>query len=720
MRHETGFRTSKGKPFPLGASHEKKGGVNFALFSRNCSKVVLELFSSGDLEKPVHSVELRPERNRTGDIWHVLVHGMEPDTLYAYRVFGDYSPEKNGSRFNPKKLLIDPYARALVGLENLRDDAMYGYDRGAGRDADLVPSKIDNATFAVKCAVIDESSFDWEDDRPPRVPLSRTIIYETHARGFTRHATSKVTCPGTFAGLLEKIPYLKELGVTAVELLPVHAFNENEIIRVSPVTGVRLKNYWGYNSLSFFALNPGYSASKNPEGALNEFKKTVRELHRAGIEVILDVVYNHTGEGNEVGPTFSFRGIDNQVYYILEDNRFYKNYSGCGNTVRCNHQAVKQMVLDSLRYFVTELHVDGFRFDLAAILGRSQKGEWIGENSLLRDIQDDPVLSGTKLIAEGWDASGFYKVGEFPDGWAEWNGKYRDDVRRFLRGDDGMVSAFATRICGSPDLYSDDGRTPAHSINFITSHDGFTMRDLVSFNQKHNKQNGENNSDGSDDNFSHNFGAEGETGDPAINRARIRQVKNFMAVLMLSQGTPMIQGGDEFFRTQRGNNNCYCQDNEISWMDWSFREKYSEVFDFFKKMITLRKENPVFRLEAYYTKKDPKLAGSQELMTWHGVKQGRPDWSHFSHSLAFTLNGTPEITGIPGYDRRFYVAINAHNSSLSFEIPECRPGKRWRLAVNTYERAGRDAFLMEDAPFFDPKTFTLPPKSVIALFDGQA
>jgi len=719
MRQEMNFRISKGKPYPLGATHEKKGGVNFAIFSKNCTGVTLELFSAGDREKPIHCVELRPERNRTGDIWHVLVQGLGCETLYAYRISGDYSPGKNGFRFNPKKILIDPYARALVGMDTLKDAAMYGYDRNQKVDSDLVPSQVDNTGVAVKCAITGDSSFDWDDDRPPRIPLSRTIIYETHVRGFTRHSSSKTVNPGTFAGLIEKIPYLLELGVTAVELLPVHAFNENEIIRVNPFSGVRLKNYWGYNSLSFFALHPNYAAAGDPEGKLSEFKKMVLELHRVGIEVILDVVYNHTGEGNEVGPTFSFRGIDNSVYYLLENNRFYKNFSGCGNTVNCNHQAVKQMILDSLRYFVTEMHVDGFRFDLAAILGRDIKGEWIGENSLLRDIQEDPVLSGTKLIAEGWDASGFYKVGEFPDGWAEWNGKYRDDVRRFLRGDEGMASSFATRICGSPDLYSDDGRTPAHSVNFITSHDGFTMRDLVSFNVKNNIGNGENNTDGCNDNYSFNFGAEGETGDPSINRARIRQVKNFISVLMISQGIPMILGGDETYRTQRGNNNCYCQDNETSWIDWGNLKRYSEIFEFFKKLIALRKENPVFRLESYYTRKDPKLFGNQELITWHGVKPEKPDWSHFSRTIAFTLNGSPEITGIPGYDRRFYVAINSHREGLVFEIPRPRTGVKWHLAVNTFEKQGSDAYLIEDAPVFESSALTIPPRSLIILFDKQ-
>lgn len=715
MQHE--YKLLKGRPYPLGSSFDKKGGFNFAVLSKNTSVVALEFYKLSELSKPLISIELNPKKNKTGDIWHALVSGLNFGELcYAYRFYGDYSPKETGDRFNPSKLLIDPYARALVSIDNRwHFDEAYGYDKGLKKDIDLIPSAVDNSKTAMKCVINDDSHYDWRDDHHPRIPLNKTIIYETHVRGTTMHASSKVLSRGTFAGIVEKIPYFKELGITAIEFLPVHEFNENEIIRVNPKTGERLKNYWGYNSLSFFALNGLYSSSARPGGVIDEFRDMVRSLHCANIEVILDVVYNHTGEGNEVGPTLAFRGIDNRLYYHLENNRYYKNYSGCGNTLNCNHSAVKQMIIDSLRYFVTELRVDGFRFDLAAILGRDARGEWIGANSLLRDISEDPVLSGTKLIAEGWDAAGCYKVGEFPPGWAEWNGKFRDDIRSFIKGDDGYVSAFATRICGSPDLYG-DGRAPYHSINFVTSHDGFTMRDLVTYNRKNNFENGENNADGIDDNRSYNYGAEGETGDAEINRTRIRQVKNFATMLMISQGTPMILGGDEFYRTQRGNNNCYCQDNELSWFNWELIDHYSEVFDYFKKIIAFRKQNPVFCLETFLSKSDahnPELYS--KFIEWHGVKLNQPDWSYFSHSLAFTINGLSKITAIKNYDRRFYIAVNAFNGPLEFELPSTRPKTRWRLKADTFEQRGKDIFEDGDMPSVADKKIKVRSRSIVIL-----
>jgi glycogen operon protein len=696
---------------------DKKGGFNFAILSKNTSGVALEFYKLSELSMPLISIELSPKKNKTGDIWHVHITGLNFSELcYAYRFHGDYLPEKTGDRFNPSKLLIDPYARALVSIDNRWhfDDA-YGYDKSLKKDMDLTPRASDNSKTAMKCVITDDSHYEWHDDHHPRIPLNKTIIYETHVRGTTMHSSSKVFSRGTFAGITEKIPYFKELGITAIEFLPVHEFNENEIIRVNPKTGERLKNYWGYNSLSFFALNGLYSSSARPGGVVDEFRDMVRSLHSADIEVILDVVYNHTGEGNEVGPTLAFRGIDNRLYYHLENNRYYKNYSGCGNTLNCNHSAVKQMIIDSLRYFVTELHVDGFRFDLAAILGRDASGEWIGANSLLRDISEDPVLSGTKLIAEGWDAAGCYKVGEFPPGWAEWNGKFRDDIRSFIKGDDGYVSALATRICGSSDLYG-NGRAPYHSINFITCHDGFTLRDLVTYNEKNNFENGENNADGANDNRSYNYGAEGETGDGEINRTRVRQVKNFATILMISQGTPMILGGDEFYRTQRGNNNCYCQDNKLSWFNWECIDRYPEVFNYFKKIIAFRKQNPIFCLETFLSKSDahnPELYS--KFIEWHGVKLNQPDWSYFSHSLAFTINGLSKITSIKNYDRRFYFAINAFNGTLEFEAPQARPKTRWRLKADTFGEAGKDIFEDGDMPFVADKKIKVRPRSIVIL-----
>jgi glycogen operon protein len=711
------YKSLKGRPYPLGSSFDKKGGLNFAVLSKNSQGVTLEFYKLNDLGSPFISFELNPKKNKTGDVWHIHIIGLDFSVLcYAYRFSGEYSPEKTGDRFNRNKLLIDPYARALVSSDNRwHFDAAYGYDKAQTKDVDMYPSPVDNSGPGMKCVLVDDSHYDWQDDHHPRIPLNKTIIYETHARGTTMHPSARVASRGTFAGIAEKIPYFRELGITAIEFLPVHEFNEDEIIRVNPKTGERLKNYWGYNSLSFFALNSLYSSSKEPGGVVAEFKDMVRQLHRADIEVILDVVYNHTGEGNEVGPSVAFRGIDNRLYYHLDNNRFYKNYSGCGNTLNCNHSAVKQMILDSLRYFVSEMHVDGFRFDLAAILGRDASGAWIGVNSLLRDIEEDPVLAGTKLIAEGWDAAGCYKVGEFPPGWAEWNGKFRDDIRSFMKGDDGCVSALATRICGSPDLYG-NGRAPYHSINFITSHDGFTLRDLVTYNNKNNFENGEYNADGTDDNRSYNYGAEGETGDIEINRTRIRQVKNFVTLLMISQGTPMILGGDEFYRTQRGNNNCYCQDNKLSWFDWDFIEKYREVFDYFKKIIAFRRENPIFCLETFLNKSDahnPEI--SAKFIDWHGVKLNQPDWSHISHSLAFTVNGLSKITSIKNYDKRFYIAINAFLQPLIFELPPARPKMHWRLKADTFEKSGKDIFADDEMPARVESTIKVRPRSIVIL-----
>ncbi len=709
------YKVLKGKPSPLGVSFDKKGGINFAVFSKNCTAVTLELFTPQNTEIPFAIIEFNPKKNKTGDIWHADINGLDHNFLYLYKIDGPYSPQK-GMRFNKNKALIDPYAKAVYGKIEYNETGIYGYDKTVRFDADLVPSSIDNTRTSLKSVVIDESNFDWEDDQAPRIPLSKSIIYEMHVRGFTAHSSSGVKNRGTFDGIIEKIPYLKELGVTAIELLPVHFFNENEIIRVNPKTGEKLKNYWGYNSLSFFALNNVYSSAKEPGGAVFEFKKMVKELHRAGIEVILDVVYNHTGEGNEVGPTISFKGIDNSVYYLLENNRYYKNYSGCGNTLNCNHQAVKQMILDSLRYFVTEMHVDGFRFDLAAILGRNAAGEWIGENSLLRDIQEDPILSGTKLIAEGWDAAGLYIVGEFLEGWAEWNGKFRDDMRSFVKGDNGFVSAVATRLYGSPDLYNDDGRAPFHSINFLTSHDGFTLRDLVSYNSKKNFENGEQNHDGADDNRSYNHGVEGETGDPMINRLRLRQVKNLITLLMISQGTPMILGGDEFYRTQRGNNNCYCQDNDISWFDWRNVAKNAELFHFFKEIIKFRKENQAFCLEKFpHRYEDSKTGEHIDFIEWHGVKLNAPDWSYTARTLAFIMNCFPEVTGIPDIRKRLFVIINMHHEHLEFEIPPNLPGKKWYIKLNTYEIRGREITPDDSKNFVAAKKIRLNDRSIIIL-----
>ncbi|MCP1364233.1 glycogen debranching protein GlgX, partial [Halomonas sp. BBD48] len=560
------IEVQRGAPLPMGA-HIHGEGANFALFSRHARRVHLELFELPEDAEPARVIRLDPFRNRTGDVWHVWVNGIRPGQLYAYRLDGPCQPEE-GHRFNFHKLLLDPYARAITLNSN--------WDYGPARDYDpstleLTRSMLDSADAMPKCIVI-QDDFDWQDDLPPRHPWSKTVIYETHVRGFTRHPSADVMHPGTYRGLMEKIPYLKELGVTALELMPVHEFNERQLPEIHPLTGesFTVYNYWGYNSVGYFAPKASYSSAGSQRQQVREFKTLVRTLHQAGIEVILDVVFNHTAEGNELGPTLSFRGIDNSIYYMLaDDKRRYRNYSGTGNTFNANHPVVRGYILDSLRYWVVEMHVDGFRFDLASILGRDCDGKLLANAPLPAQIAEDPVLRNVKLIAEAWDIAGAYELGTFSERrWSEWNGRYRDDIRRFWRGDEGMLGVFASRICGSADIYAVSGKGPENSINFVTCHDGFTLNDLVSYSRKHNEANGEHNCDGTDENYSANYGTEGETSDAIIEMMRERQIKNFFLTLLISRGVPMLLGGDEFRRTQGGNNNAYCQDNETSWCDW--------------------------------------------------------------------------------------------------------------------------------------------------------
>jgi isoamylase len=558
---EEKFITSAGFALPMGAFLKPKG-VNFAVFTRHAETVTLVLFRSGT-EKPCAEIPLDPNVNRTGHIWHILVHGLDPNLRYGYRMSGPCDPKGAGHYFSPKNLLLDPYAKALTG----------GSQWGVHYCRDGLCSPL--SSFQRRCCIVG-NEFDWEGDRPLNIPLEKSIIYELHVRGFTRHASSGVPHPGTYQGLVEKIPYLKKLGITAVELLPVAEFNELELTNHNPFTGEKLKNFWGYSPLAFFAPKAAYAVNGRNGNQVREFKEMVKALHRAGIEVILDVVFNHTAEGGSDGPVISFRGLDNIIYYLLDPrSREYLNFSGCGNTVNCNHPLVRHLIMDCLRYWVMEMHVDGFRFDLASILGRDQQGNVLSNPPMVEKIAEDPILAHTKIIAEAWDAAGLYQVGSFSTNrrWAEWNGRFRDDVRRFLCGHEGMVAALATRIGGSADLYQDDGRRPHNSINFITSHDGFTLYDQVSYNEKHNLANGEGNRDGCNNNLSWNSGSEGPTDDEAINELRLRRIKTFAAILMLSQGVPMLMAGDEFGRTQRGNNNAYCQDNETSWLDWELAEK---------------------------------------------------------------------------------------------------------------------------------------------------
>jgi len=645
-----------GKALPLGASLVNDG-VNFAVFSRNATDVTLIVFESTNSNSSWKEISLNKKGNKTGNIWHCFVRGLGAGTCYLYRADGPYFPEK-GMRFNPYKVLLDPYAKALTDISNWDYGKCAGYDpTHPGRD--LTYSYEDDIAHQPRCIVINDN-FDWQGDTPLNYPLRFSVIYETHVKSLTAHPSSHVQYPGTYMGVIEKIPYFKDLGITSLEFLPVQEFNENEIPRHNPNTGERLKNYWGYSTVAFFAPKGSYAADKTPGSQVREFKEMVRELHKAGIEVILDIVFNHTAEGNEQGPTFSFRGLDNSIYYILNENRrYYQNYSGCGNTMNCNHPVVRTFILDCLRYWVMEMHVDGFRFDLGSILGRDQNGKMMENPPTLERIAEDPVLNSTKIIAEAWDAGGAYQVGWFPGGrWAEWNDKYRDNIRKYWRSDPKETRYFATRISGSSDLYLRDGRKPFHSINFLTSHDGFTLKDLVSYNGKHNENNGEENRDGNNYNLSYNYGVEGSTDDPLIKSIRERQIKNFFATLMISLGTPMILGGDEIGRTQNGNNNAYCQDNDISWYDWSLLEQNKELYRFVKEMIAFRLRHPGFMRPEFYTGKEGNYNAIPDI-SWYDEEGESPNWDKIGYFLALCIDGSRAETLADRDDNDFYIIFNA-------------------------------------------------------------
>jgi glycogen operon protein len=603
------YQYSPGSPLPQGV-HLANDGVNFTLFSRHATRVWLLLFDNVGAVHPFQTIELDPKHHKTGDIWHIRILNAGRGLVYAYRVDGPFQPER-GHRFDAAKILIDPCATALTSPKKL-DFGVICQPMGTN---ELVCPDV---PAIVKCLVTD-NSFDWEDDRPLYHPWSDLVIYETHVRGLTLSPTAGSKSPGTFLGVIDKIPYLKELGINAIEFMPLQEFNPDEVTVRNPATGERLTNYWGYNTIAFFAPYEGYGSRLYPGCQIDEFKTMVKALHKAGIEVLLDVVFNHTAEGNETGPTLSFRGLDNSIFYILEDDkRHYKNYSGCGNTLNCNHPVVRNFILECLRYWVVEMHVDGFRFDLASILGRDRDGNLIANPPLLEQIAEDPILRDVKLIAEAWDAGGAYLVGRFPgERWSEWNGLYRDDIRRYCRGDGGLAGAFASRLCGSADIYEHSGKAPVNSINFVTCHDGFTLHDLVSYEHKHNLTNGEDSRDGCNNNYSANYGCEGDTSDPAIRQLRLRQMKNLMATLFVSRGVPMILGGDEFCRTQHGNNNAYCQDNEISWFDWSLLKKNKSFFRFVKSLIALRRRFPVLCSERFYR---------PEEISWFNPHGHEPDW----------------------------------------------------------------------------------------------
>ena len=687
-----------GAPLPLG-TYARGAGVNFAFFSRHASRVRLELFDHSDDATAARVIDLNPARNRTGDVWHVWVEGICPGQLYAHRVDGPYEP-KDGHRFNFNRLLLDPFATAISRLPTWEFGPARGYDPSVSEE-NSVCSPVDNAGAMPKC-VFTQEHFHWHGDRPPRHPWSATVIYEVHVRGFTIHPSSGVEHPGTYRGLMEKIPYFKELGVTAVELMPVQEFNEHQVTSINSQTGTPLGNYWGYDPVAFCAPKASYSSSGGMGQQTLELKEMVQAFHDAGIEVILDVVFNHTAEGNELGPTLCFRGIDNAIFYMLEDDkRFYRDYTGTGNSMNANHPVVREYVLTALRYWVVEMHVDGFRFDLAAVLGRGRSGSVLPNPPLLEGIAEDPILRDVKIIAEAWDAAGAYEVGSFSERrWAEWNGQYRDDVRRFWRGDEGYLGVFAQRICGSADIYSNSGKGPESSINFITCHDGFTLHDLVSYRQKHNEPNGQNNRDGTGENFSENYGTEGETADGWIESIRKRQIKNFLLTLFISRGVPMLMGGDEFRRTQRGNNNAYCQDNETSWCDWSSLERHQEMYQFTRGMIAFRQAHRMLSIEEFYTDAE---------IHWFSPHGDLPHWTDPKEKQLACLIHESEHQAL-------YLMFNASAEAVDFTLPSVLLRGRWHLAVDTSRDAPQDLFAAGEEPLLErSQEYHLSPRSSAIL-----
>lgn len=681
-----------GRSSPLGATLYD-GGVNFSIYSRNATKIELLFFDREEDANPSRIIPIDPAIGRTYHYWHTFVPGIGSGQIYAYRVYGPFEPAL-GFRFDSNKVLLDPYARSVVVPK--------GYSREAAS------RKEDNAASAMKGVVVDLSGYNWEDDAPLRRRSSRTIIYEMHVRGFTRHPNSGLPedVRGTYRGLIEKIPYLQQLGINAIELLPVFQFDAEDC-------PPRHTNYWGYAPVAFFAPHRAYSSRQDALGPVNEFRDMVKALHRAGIEVILDVVFNHTAEGDQDGPTLSFRGIDNLCYYLLQADRSrYCDYTGTGNTLYANHPVVRRMIIQSLGYWVEEMHVDGFRFDLASVLARDAKGNVMSNPPVLWDIESDPVLAGTKMIAEAWDASGLYQVGQFiGDSWQEWNGRFRDNVRSFFIGAKGSVRQMADGFMGSPSIYAHKQREAEQSVNFVTCHDGFTLNDLVSYNQKHNEANGEGNRDGTNENCSWNCGVEGPTDAPSIERLRNRQVKNFLFVTISALGMPMILMGDEVRRTQLGNNNAYCQDNEISWFDWSLLDRHPDVLRFVRLLIDRRLRRD--------TRPERESVSLNELIreapyAWHGIQLFQPDWGDDSHSLAFS-------TELPGEDLAFYMILNAFWEPLHFELPTTRSNQQiqWRRWIDTFLESPNDIVSWEEAQPISGATYQAQPRSVVVLVSSS-
>ncbi len=652
-------------PLPYGAIvHD--GGVQFVVFSRSATAMRVLLYNKTSDREPAEIIDFDPDLNRWGDIWSLFVPGVGPGKLYHFQADGPHEP-KRGQRFDPQARLIDPYAKALAG-------------RFLAAEGGIVRPP--------KCVVVDEK-FDWQGDRHLRRPISETIIYEMHVRGFTRARSSEVKHPGTYLGIIEKIPYLQSLGVTAVELMPVHEFPICDCIGQKP----KRPNYWGYDPIAFFSPHRGYAVGREPGCQVREFKEMIRALHQAGIEVILDVVFNHTAEGNELGPTFGFKGLENRVYYMMDNGgEYYRNYSGCGNTLNGNHPIVREMIFHCLRHWVHNYHVDGFRFDLASILSRDRNGELRPNPPVVEAIGEDPLLADTKIIAEAWDAAGAYQVGSFANlRWAEWNGRYRDDMRRFWRGDPHMIGPLATRLAGSSDLYQAGGRRPYHSINFITSHDGFPLNDLVTYNDKHNEENKEGNCDGDNNNFSYNYGVEGPTRCKGIVKIRHQQIKNMLASLLLSQGVPMILSGDECRRTQRGNNNAYCQDNAISWFDWRLAEKNRDLRRFVEALIAFRRAEPTVR-QSNFLDGHPVRPGGLPDASWYNADGEPVDWTADERSLTCLLGAMPQNGVLEPPNHHVLLMFHAEADPRRFTIPPIARALAWRQFIDTAAAAPADIY----------------------------
>jgi len=705
LEHRTSRKLSPGTHYPLGAE-VREGGVNFSLYSASAEEVYLLLFDRPDSD-PTDVIRVE-DRDRFA--WHVFVHGVGPGQLYGYRVRGPFDPAR-GLRCNDRKLLADPYAKALSGKFRTADHLLLAYDPlSPERDLSLDPR--DNSGVVPKSIVVDDA-FDWRGDAPPSIPFERLVIYETHLKGFTAHPTSGVAHPGTYLGFVGKIPYLRSLGVNAVELLPVHEHFRDDFLLAKG-----LANYWGYNTVGFFAPESTYGTGRRPGCQVEEFKTLVRELHRAGIEVILDVVYNHTGEGNELGPTISFKGIDNPSYYVLtggprDPARYYVNWTGCGNSLNLASVPAMRLVMDSLRYWVEVMHVDGFRFDLASVLGR-EGGSYRKCASFFDAVSQDPALQKTKLIAEPWDL-GAYEVGEFPVDWSEWNGRFRDTARRFAKGDAGLLRDLGFRLTGSADLYGDDGRSAYNSVNFVTCHDGFTLHDLVSYNGKHNEANLEGNRDGSDDNNSWNCGAEGETDRADVLELRRRLARNHACILLFSSGTPLILGGDEFLRTQGGNNNAYCQDNEIGWHDWRAAARESDgMVVFFRKAIAFTRKYPILQRRKFFTGTDRDGNAIPDIQ-WFGDDLMPPRWDDpEGRLLSFLLDGNEEPSEAGDY--LLFLILNGDWRERVVKVPQLEGGKRWRRAVDTSLPSGDDFAPDGDGPMLEPADrYIVNPRSTVVL-----